>query len=247
LSVREAGVDSRADFLQLLKLGGFPEPFFGSDERGARLWSRENRRRIVREDVAAVEGVKDLANLELLTARLPGLVGSPLSINSIREDLDLSHNAISEWIEILEKLFFVFRLSPFASARVSALRKEQRHYHFDWSLVPRDRQRFENLVASHLLKWVHFEQDTKGRDVDLRYFRDTVGHEVDFVVVEKRAPILMVQTRWGDEEVDRGLLYLKHKFPKTPAWQISAVGRKDRVTPEGIRVSPALPFLAGLI
>lgn len=32
--------------------------------------------------------------------------------------------------------------------------------------------RFENLVASHLLKWVHHQQDTAGRDLELRYFRD---------------------------------------------------------------------------
>jgi hypothetical protein len=29
------------------------------------------------------------------------------------------------------------------------------------------------LVAGHLLKWTHYEQDAKGRDVELRYFRDT--------------------------------------------------------------------------
>ena len=41
-------------------------------------------------------------------------------------------------------------------------------------------------MASHLLKWVHFQQDAEGRDLELRYFRDTDGREVDFVVVERR-------------------------------------------------------------
>jgi len=50
----------------------------------------------------------------------------------------------------------------------------------DWSLVPADGPRFENLVASHLLKWVHYQQDVFGKDLDLRYFRDTDGREVDF-------------------------------------------------------------------
>ncbi|MGA1838999.1 MAG: hypothetical protein ACMUIU_00085 [bacterium] len=36
----------------------------------------------------------------------------------------------------------------------------------------------------HLLKWVHYEQDTKGRDLELRYFRDIDGREVDFVITE---------------------------------------------------------------
>lgn len=65
-----------------------------------------------------------------------------------------------------------------------AVKKERKHYHFDWSLVPDAAARFENAVGSHLLKWVHFEEDAKGRDIELRYFRDVTGREVDFVAVE---------------------------------------------------------------
>ncbi len=121
--------------------------------------------------------------------------------------------------------------------------KEQKHYHVDWSLVPNDAARFENLVASHLLKWVHFQQDTLGRDVELRYFRDIDGREVGFVVVEGRRPVLLVECKWADADVDRGLRYLKTRFPGTEAWQISANGTKDFVNPDGIRVAPALTLL----
>ena len=34
----------------------------------------------------------------------------------------------------------------------------------------------------------------------------------------------MVECKWGDAEVDRGLRYLKARFPKAEAWQISATG-----------------------
>jgi len=107
--------------------------------------------------------------------------------------------------------------------------------------------RFENLVAAHLLKWVHFVQDTEGRDLELRYFRDTDGREVDFVVVEKRSPKLLVECKWADRAADRGLRYLKVRFPDTDAWQVSATGKKDYQTPEGIRVAPATTFLRTLV
>jgi uncharacterized protein len=103
------------------------------------------------------------------------------------------------------------------------------------------------LVACHLLKWVHFEQDTHGRDLDLRYFRDIDGREVDFVVVEGRRPPLLVECKWSDVEPDRGLRYFKARFPDVDAWQLSAVGTKDYQTPEGIRVAPALQLLATLV
>lgn len=122
----------------------------------------------------------------------------------------------------------------------------ERHYHLDWSVVPDPAARFENLVAAHLLKWVHHEQDTRGRDVELAYFRDTDGREVDFVV-EGRKPVLLVEAKWGDAEADRSLRYLRRRFPSAEAWQLSATGRRDHVTPEGIRVAPVAKLLERLV
>jgi predicted AAA+ superfamily ATPase len=246
-SAAELRMRTPDDLRGLLTLGGFPEPFLGGSEVEARRWSREYRSRLVREDVAGLERIQDLGNLELLALRLPALVGSPLSINALREDLQLSHKTVAGWLDVLERLYAVFRLPPFGAPRIRAVKKEQKHYHFDWSIVPSEPARFENLVASHLLKWVHFEQDARGRDVELRYFRDSDGREVDFVVVEDRRPLLLVECKWGDAEADRSLRYLRIRFPAADAWQVSATGHKDYVTPEGIRVAPALELLRALV
>jgi len=245
-SAAELGLRSAGELADLLRLGGFPEPYLRGSEAEARRWSLQYRSRLVREDVAGLERVQDLGNLELLALRLPEMVGSPLSVNALREDLQVSHKTVSGWLAILERLYAVFRLSPFGAPRIRAVKKEQKHYHFDWSLVLSEPARFENLVASHLLKWVHFEQDARGREVELRYFRDTDGREVDFVVVEGRRPLLLVETKWGDAEPDQSLRYLKARFPEAAAWQVSATGRKDFVTPQGIRVAPALELLRTL-
>lgn len=247
LSFAELGGTTEQDLQPLLALGGFPEPFFSGSEVEARRWSREHRNLLVREELVSLERVHDLGSVELLMIRLPELVGSPLSVNALREDLQVSHKTVSSWLQILERLFAVFRLSPFGSPAIRAVKKEQKHYHFDWSLVPDLPPRFENLVASHLLKWVQHEQDTQGRDLELRYFRDGEGREVDFVVTERRKPLLLVEAKWADTELDRSLRYLKTRFPESSAWQIAATGRRDYVSSEGIRVAPASVFLAGLV
>jgi predicted AAA+ superfamily ATPase len=247
LSVAELGIDSQAAMVDLLTLGGFPEPFFGGSEVEARRWSREYRTRLLREEVTSLERVDDLGCLELLMLSLPERVGSPLSINALREDLQVAHATVSRWLDILERLYAVFRLVPFGAPRLRAVRKEQKHYHMDWTLVPDPAARFENCVACQLLKWVHHQQDTGGRDLELRYFRDVDCREVDFVVVERRRPILLVECKLGDTAPDRGLRYLKARFPDTDAWQISSTGTKDYLTPEGIRVAPAIELLRRLV
>ncbi len=246
-SVAELKLRTQEDLSSLLTLGGFPEPFLSGSQVQAKRWSREYRTRLIREDVADLERITDLGNLELLMLRLPDLVGSPLSVNSIREDLQVAFKTAESWVSILERMYAVFRLPPFGAPKLRAVRKEQKLYHFDWSLVPSPGPRFENLVACHLLKWTHHEEDTQGRDLELRHFRDRDGREVDFVVTENRKPILFVEAKVSAGPPDRNLLYLAAKFPGVQAVQISATGTADHTADHGVRVCPATTFLRTLV
>jgi predicted AAA+ superfamily ATPase len=247
LSMAELKSNDQEDLMRLLLLSGFPEPYFSGSAIESKRWSREYRTRLIREDLVQLERVQDLGHIELLAMRLPELVGSPLSINAIREDLQVSHKAVATWLQILERLYAIFRISPFGSPKIRAVKKEQKHYQFDWTLVPDMSFRFENLVASALLKWIHFQQDTRGEDVDLYYFRDVDGREVDFVIVSNKKPIQLIECKWNDAPVSSSLRYLKERFPEAKAWQISAIGKKDYIDELGIRISPATKFLPDLI
>ena len=247
LSFAELKSANQSDLMQLLTLGGFPEPFFRGSETHAKRWSREYRSRLIREDLVELERVQDLGNLELLALRLPEVVGGPLSINNLREDLQVSHKTISQWLIILERMYSIFRLPPFGAPKIRAVKKEQKHYHFDWTLVQESGFRFENLVACALLKWVNYKQDTEGDDIELRYFRDIDRREVDFVLVRGRKPITLIECKYSDAEINPARRYLKERFPGVEALQISAVGTKDYVSADGIRVCPARQYLNTLI
>ena len=246
LSVAELGVTDSKGLARLLDLGSFPEPYLTDSADEARRWSREYRVRLVEEEIRDLERVEDLSALELLAVRLPDLVGSPLSVNALREDLAVSHRTVARWLEILERLYLIARLPPFGAPVIRAVRKARKHYHYDWIPIQDRAARFENLVAMHLLKWVHREQDLRGRDLNLRYFRDVDGREVDFVVTERGVPTHLIEVKWSDRPVDKALRYLSRRFPDAAALQISATGTDDYRTPEGIRVQPALAFLQRL-
>jgi len=247
LSFAELGTRSAGDLNALFRLGGFPEPFLGGSEARAKRWSIEYRNRLVRDDVATLETVRDLGTMEQLMLALPERVGSPLSRNSLREDLELNHETVSRWLEIFERLYAIFRVSPFGAPKLRAVKKEQKHYHFDWSLVPEDGPRFENMVASHLLKWLHFLLDTEGRELELRYFRDVAAREVDFVVLERRKPIMLVEAKLSAEPVAQSLRYLKQRYPTVDAYQVHLRGTRESVTPEGIHLWGAERFLRTLV
>lgn len=120
----------------LLQYGGFPEPVLSQSPRALRRWQNERLERFFREDVRDLEAVRDLSSLQILADLLPERVASPLSLNALREDLEVSHRALTSWMEILDRLYYLFRVRPFASARVRSLRKTPKAYLWDASLVP---------------------------------------------------------------------------------------------------------------
>ena len=247
LTLAEFNIRNMEAIQSLMSYGGFPEPFFLQSERATKRWSREYRSRLVREDLADLENVKDLGLIEQLVFRLPDLVGSPLSINALREDLQVSHQSVSRWIKMLENLYMIFRIYPFGAPKIRAIKKEAKHYHFDWTLIKETGKRFENLVACHLLKWCFFMQDTQGREVELRYFRDVDKREVDFVITEDGEPIYFIECKKNSKKVDRPLYYLKVRFPDVKAVQVVLENDIDLISKDDIRICSAYIFLAEFV
>lgn len=112
----------------LMQFGGFPEPFLAQSARGLRRWQSERLERLFREDVRDLESIRGLSTIQSLADLLPERVSSPLSLNALREDLKVSHRALTSWMEILERLYHSVRIPPFASTRVRALRKMPKAY-----------------------------------------------------------------------------------------------------------------------
>jgi predicted AAA+ superfamily ATPase len=241
LSLTEVG-GGRDALEQLLRFGGFPEPFLKGSERHWRRWQRERLDRVVRDDVRDLERVREISLIETLIDALPSRVGSPLSVKSLREDLEVAHDTAERWITILENLFVCFRIAPFGAPRIRAVKKERKLYLWDWSMVEDEGARFENLIASHLLKLCHFLEDTEGFRLELRFLRDTDGREVDFVVLRDRKPWFAVECKTGDRGISAALRYFKARTA-IPRWYQVHQGDKDVVV-DGVRMLPFAKFCA---
>lgn len=234
----------------LMNLGGFPEPPWGGSEKKAARWRLAYGSRLVQGDIRSVEAIKDLDKVELLFDRLPECVGSVLSINSLREDLEVSYPTVKNWINVLERFYACFRVAPFGPPRLKAVKKEQKLYLWNPSSVEDPAARFENLIALHLLRLVHWLSDVEGEKVELRYFRNTVGQEVDFIILRKQKPWIACEVKLDDRPLDPNLKYFLERVQVPYAFQVSLKGQLD-YRPEAInscqvRVCPAALFLANL-
>ncbi len=227
LSLGEIDSDYKADSVKaLLTYGGFPEPFYRQSERALRRWQNERLQQVLRDDLRDLQQLHEVTLIAQMAEHLPNLVGSPLSINSLREDLQVSHPTVANWVKILERLYFIFILSPFGSPRIRAVKKEPKVYLWDWMMVKEPGPRFENMVASHLLKYCHFQEDTQGYKMELRYIRDTDKRETDFVVLKEGKPLFAVECKVSDTAVDSSLAYFSQRT-KVPKFYQVHLGTKD--------------------
>jgi predicted AAA+ superfamily ATPase len=228
------------------KFGGFPEPFLKQNTRVLRRWHNEKTERLFREDIRDVEQVRDIVSMQLLGDLLPEKTGSLLSINSLREDLEVSHRAVSSWLNILESFYYCFRIYPFVGKNFRSLKKEAKLYLWDWSEVENEAVRFENCVASHLLKLIHFLRDYEGYKANLYFLRSVEKKEVDFFVTIAEKPWFAVEAKMNDSNVSPHLFYFKEKLNIPFCYQIVKKGDVDSFI-KGVRIVSADRFLAGLI
>lgn len=233
-------------FTDLLGFGGFPEPFLKKDQQTLRRFHNERVDRLIKEDIRDIEQVRDLSALQILVEILPSKVGSLLSLNALRGDLEVAHKTIKKWMDILERFYYHFRIYPYAFTAIKSLRKEPKMYLWDWSQVADEGARLENMVASHLLKMTHFLYDASGHKADLFFLRDIEGREVDFLVTIDRKPWLAIEVKSGREDISKSLVYFADKL-KTPfSYQLVRNSSID-YWKKNIRVISADKFLSGLV
>ncbi|MBN1114207.1 MAG: ATP-binding protein, partial [Oligoflexia bacterium] len=144
LSLSEISCFDKKSTELLLTMGGFPEPFLNGTERNLKLWHRERSYRIINDDIRDLERVKEISLVELLADAIPSRVGSPLSYKNLAEALGVHHATVKQWVQILDNVYYSFRISPFGAPRIRAVKKEQKIYLWDWSVIENSGYKFEN-------------------------------------------------------------------------------------------------------
>lgn len=250
VSVREwcdaRQVPSQAALTHLLARGGFPEPVLASTEADAQRWRADYFAGLVREDVLEFSRLHEVNAMRLFAEMLRSRVGSPLSLASMARDLQLSPVTLGRYLDILEALFIVFVVRPWHRNIARATLQAPKVYFYDTGLVLGDEGlRFENLVACHLLKNVHWQQDTRGAAADLHYIRTKDEAEVDFCLSEGDTLTHLVECKLADAKPHRALGRFAAQWPQAQAIQLL---RDCPVEADigGLQVRDAAPWLAAL-
>jgi hypothetical protein len=227
---------------KLLTFGGFPEPLLKASARFHQRWIKEYKTLLTREEVRDLSRISDIRGLEHLIDILPSKVGSPLSINSLREDLGYHHSTLVNWINIIKELYLVFTIRPWYRNILRSIRKEAKLYFFDWSALPDQGRRFENLMAVSLVRMAARFTEMGLGVFEVMYIRDKEKREVDFALIKDNKPTALFETKEGDSEISPSGRYFGKRLG-IPLYQIVHGFGRCEAFPGNCFKIPASKFL----
>lgn len=214
---------------RLSRLSGFPEPYTSDSVEIYRTWARTYDSQIIREDIRSATAVRDIDTMETLFLLLASKAGSPLSLNSLAGDIRVSHDSIRTWLDVFERFYLIFRIAPWATRISRGIRKEKKLYVFNHPTIEGDGARFENMVACELFRAVNTWNDQGFGSFSLTYIRTKDGEEVDFLIADKRSPVLLIETKLSDTVISKPLLKFQRMLNVPAVQLVNTAGVHQRI------------------
>ena len=203
-------------FENLMRFGGFPDPFLKANARFYNQWKRLRLQQLFEEDLRDLTQIHDIDRLEVLAELIRRQAGQLTSYTSLSKKVRVNDKTIRSWLSVLRSVYFCFAVRPWSKSVAQSILKEPKYYLWDWALCEDEGQRAENMVASHLLKAVHFWTDHGFGEFGLYYLRDKQKREVDFVVVKDNKPWFLVEVKKSGSKGLSSSLHYFHKHLSVP-------------------------------
>lgn len=249
LDLKELGPSAPLEesYRKLIKVSGFPEPFLKGDERFYNRWRRTHLDIILKQDLITTENIRDLEGIELLIELLAHRVGSTISYNSLSRELGRDDKTVKRWLDLLERLYVVFRVSPYSKNIARGIKKAEKYYFYDCARVQGDESRkLENLVALSLKKEIEFQEDYNGQRCGLYFLQLKDGYEIDFLVTQSGRPPRLIEVKLSEDQVSPQFKKFEKYFPQAERWQLVRYLSRSYQSKDDIRVTSALKFLRDL-
>lgn len=238
-------LDLPIDINRLITRSGFPEPYLADNDVDANRWRMQYINSLITVDVLNFDNISNLKAMQTVFELLRYKVGSPISIQSIAEDVAVSPNTVKKYIQILEDLYIIFRVTPYSKNIARSILKEPKIYFFDTGLVQGDHgAKFENFVATCLIKHVYMKRDYEAKNVNLHYLRTKDKQEIDFALSRDNTLEQIVETKFANREISKALVYFHDKYNLPAKQVVHELAREYRR--ENIEVIKAENYLADL-
>lgn len=234
LEFRELNISGAEQYLESVYLkdyaatGGFPEMVMEMDERMRSRMLVELFDDMVFKDAARTRKLRDVTSLRQVAVFMASSIGSPVSINKMKNTFKLSTETISNYIDALCSAYLFFPCQYYSKSINERTYNPKKYYMIDTGMAAAVLGRInygafvENILALHYLK--------KG---DVWYWKS--GGEVDFVLGDAEAAM---ESKYKNDvsanDLKGGLEFVRtHKLDKL---YVATEEQKEKLTVDNIDI-----------
>lgn len=170
------------------------------------------------KDVLQYQKIKSPEVLEKLLQALALQVGNEVSYNELASLIGVDKNTVSNYIQVLEKAFIVFRLSPFSRNLRNELKRMRKIYFYDTgirnalinNLNSMDLRQdagslWENFIISERIKM----NGNNGFGKNIYFWRNRQGQEIDYIE-EDGGKLNGFEIKWKNDKFKKPTDFLTH-------------------------------------
>ncbi|HBE44031.1 MAG TPA: AAA family ATPase [Deltaproteobacteria bacterium] len=204
ISSIEQRFETEANLESRLVYGSYPEVVLTADNQLKEKYLKEVVGSYLYKDILELEGLRHPDKIVRLLQLLAFQIGKEVSFNELGGQLGISKNTVERYLELLEKVFVVFKLPGFSRNLRKEISKNARYYFYDIgirnalinnfnTLHMRDDigMLWENYIIMERIK----KQEYLGLSANNYFWRTYYQREIDFVE-ERGGKLYGYEIKW---------------------------------------------------
>jgi predicted AAA+ superfamily ATPase len=205
ISETESRHETEANLESRLVYGSYPEVVTMHDNVRRKEYLREIVSSYLFKDILALEGIRYANKLVRLLQLLGFQIGKEVSLSELGSQLGMSKNTVERYLDLLEKVFVIYRLSGFSRNLRKEITKSHRYYFVDNGIRNAVIQNFnpislrddlgeiwENYILAERMKWREYLRESGNA-----YFWRTYDKKEIDLVEERRGKLHGYEVKWG--------------------------------------------------
>ncbi len=152
---------------------------------------------ILLRDIVARYKLENFYSLQKLAVILLSSIGNPVSLNSLKHNLNVSFDLIKKYVEYLENAYMIFRIPFFNWSLKKQLANPQKIFSIDNGITTAV-SFFTGKRKGYLLENIVFLQLKKSFN-EIYYYKTSQNYEIDFLIKEKETIRALIQVCYNFE------------------------------------------------
>lgn len=221
ISQAENRLQTQQNLEDRLVYGSYPEVVNLTRYQDKKDYLRDIISAYLLKDILSIDGLKNSAKMTGLLRLVAFQTGSEVSYDELGKQLGLSRNTVEKYLDLLSKVFVVYRLGGFSRNLRKEISKSSKWYFYDNGIrnaliggFSRISQRndtgqlWENYLISERIKQTSF----MGQDKSFYFWRTYDGQEID-LIEESEQKLSAFEFKW-DSKVQKAPRAFSTSYPE---------------------------------